>query len=185
MNGLSDNDIIQGLIAHDNKTLKYVYEQYMPAIKAYVQRNGGNEDDAIDLFQDGLMALYNNIVSKGYEKKEHTKLSTYFVQICKYKWLDNRKSARVKRNEAIDSRDFEMNDPGISESIEQAEKHKQLHQLIDLLGTKCKELLSLFYWEELSIAEIAEKQNMEAASVKNGKYRCMQKLKEKAIVYLT
>ena len=185
MNQLSDNDIIQGLLAHESKTIKFVYEQYLPAIKSYVLRNGGNEDDAVDLFQDGLMALYQNLVSKNYEKKEQVKLSTYFIQICKYKWLDNRKSARVKRNEAIDSRDFELNDPGVSESIELAEKHKQLHQLIELLGDKCKKLLSLFYWEELSIAEIAAKLNMETASVKNGKYRCMQKLKEKAVVYLT
>ena len=180
-----DRDIIQGLLAHDSQTLKYVYDQYLPAVKAYVLRNGGNNDDAIDLFQDGMMALYRNLVGKDYEKKENAKLSTYFLQICKYKWLDNRKSARVNRNEAIESRDFMMDDPSIAENIELAEKHHQLHQLIELLGDKCKELLSLFYWEELSIAEIADKLKMEAASVKNGKYRCMQKLKEKAIVYLT
>jgi len=38
MNQLSDNDIIKGLLAHDNKTLKYVYEQYLPAVKSYVMR---------------------------------------------------------------------------------------------------------------------------------------------------
>jgi len=49
------------------------------------------------------------------------------------------------------------------------------------LGEPCKSLLSKFYYEKRSMKVIAEELQLDAASTRNKKYRCMQKLRELAI----
>ncbi len=66
----------------------------------------------------------------------------------------------------------------IEKGIEEAEKYQALHQLIGKLGEQCQQILKLFYWEKMKIEKIAEQLKMGSASVKNGKYRCMNQLKD-------
>lgn len=49
------------------------------------------------------------------------------------------------------------------------------------LGKACKDLLTQFYFNKMSMKTIAENLNIEEASAKNKKYRCIQKLKELAL----
>lgn len=49
------------------------------------------------------------------------------------------------------------------------------------LGQACKDLLTQFYFDKLSLRIIAESLKIEEASAKNKKYRCIQKLKELAL----
>jgi RNA polymerase sigma factor (sigma-70 family) len=71
-------------------------------------------------------------------------------------------------------------DANIVEAMEVDEKYSILHTFIDALGDQCKEILRRFYWQKESVEEISKALKMVPASVKNGKYRCMQKLKETA-----
>jgi len=49
------------------------------------------------------------------------------------------------------------------------------------LGAPCKDLLMKFYFEKKSMKDIAEELQLDAASTRNKKYRCMQKLRELAL----
>ena len=49
------------------------------------------------------------------------------------------------------------------------------------LGEACQELLVKFYFEKQSMTEIAESLNLDAASTRNKKYRCMERLRKKAL----
>ena len=46
------------------------------------------------------------------------------------------------------------------------------------LGASCQLVLTRFYFEKKSMKAIAEELQIDAASARNKKYRCMQKLKE-------
>jgi len=49
------------------------------------------------------------------------------------------------------------------------------------LGDACKTLLTKFYFEKKSMKEIAHELQLDAASTRNKKYRCMQTLRELAL----
>ena len=176
---LTDNQIISGLLQQEDAVIEYLYEAVGPKIKQYIMSVGGSSDEADDIFQEGIISAFVNIRSGKYQQSQNAKFSTYLTQICKYKWYDVIKSAHKSKRggEMMDIPD----DQNIQESIELDEKYSILHALIDDLGDQCKEILQRFYWQKESIEEISKALKMVAASVKNGKYRCMQKLKQMAL----
>lgn len=174
----SDSLLVQGLVQHEDAALNYLYEEVGPKVKQYIMSVGGNEAEANDIFQDGIVSAFVNIKSGKYQVSDNAKFSTYLIQICKYKWYDTLKSAHKSKRggEMIDIPD----DSNIIESMEENEKYSILHAVIKSLGEQCQEILRLFYWEKESIEGISKVLKMVPASVKNGKYRCMQQLKAKA-----
>lgn len=175
----SDTQLVNGLLEHEDAAINYLYDEVGPKVKQYIMSVGGNEEEANDIFQEGIVSAFVNIKSGKYQVSENAKFTTYLIQICKYKWYDTLKSAHKSKRggEIIDIPD----DSNIVEAMETSEKYSLLHTLIQSLGDQCQEILKRFYWEKESIDEISKALKMVPASVKNGKYRCMQKLKEKAL----
>lgn len=176
---LTDSQIVNGLLQQEDAVINYLYKEIGPKVKQYIMSVGGSGEEANDIFQDGIVAAYVNIKSGKYQLSANTKFTTYLIQICKYKWYDMLKSAHKSKTggEMVELPD----DSNIVEAMEVSERYTILHSLIDTLGNQCKEILRRFYWEKESIEEISKALKMVAASVKNGKYRCMQKLKESAL----
>lgn len=176
---LTDNQIVRGLLQQEDVVINFLYDEIGPKVKQFIISKGGSSEEANDIFQEGIVSAFVNIKSGKYKISESTKFTTYLIQICKYKWYDTLKSAHKSKrgSEMIDIPD----DANIIEAMEVSEKYGILHQLIDALGDQCKEILRRFYWQKESIDEISKALKMVPASVKNGKYRCMQKLKETAL----
>jgi RNA polymerase sigma factor (sigma-70 family) len=176
----SNQEIRDGLLHQDESMLMYMYNQYLPAVIKLVTNEGGERDDALDVFQDGIMALYSNIRKGKYVINENTKISTYFLQICKFRWYDVKKSARYRTTDTITDEVKNTMGSDVQPDFEEVDRYQGLHKIIESLGDQCKEILKRFYWEKQKMDEIASALNMTAASLKNGKYRCMQRLKSKA-----
>lgn len=178
-NSIKDKDIIHGLINNESEIINYLYAEIGPMVRHLIMRGGGSEEEANDIFQEGIITAYENIKSGKYEHRESTRFSTYLIQVCKFKWYDILKSPQKTRNSSLEI-DVEDEADIITEIIRQ-EKYKKLHQLLDELGKQCKEILKRYYWEKESMETISIVLNMQPKSVKNGKYRCMEKLRELAI----
>lgn len=174
----TNEEFLKGLIDQDNNILNHIYNEIGPIVLNYIKSKGGSDDEANDIFQEGLVSVYINAKSGKYKPQDSTKFSSYLIQICKYKWYDVLKSSHKSKGDALnidieDSSDIHL-------AIENEEKYTVLHRLIEQLGVQCKNILQKFYWSSDSIQEISKALKMTPASVKNGKYRCMQKLKEAA-----
>jgi RNA polymerase sigma factor (sigma-70 family) len=67
----------------------------------------------------------------------------------------------------------------IDENFEDEEqlKKKALLGALNRLGDECKTVLQLFYFERKSMDVISKELNITSASVRNKKYRCMEKLR--------
>lgn len=174
----SNEELIKGILAQSDDAINYLYEQIGPKVKGFIIKAGGSDDEANDIFQDGIISAFINVRSGKYKQEGSTKFSSYLTQICKYKWFDTLKSGHKKtaQNELVEV----SSDENIQDAIETGEKYSALHKIIDDLDEQCKNIIKQFYWEKKSIMEISKSLKMVSASVKNGKYRCMQKLKEKA-----
>ena len=56
---MSDENYLQALCAGDTQRIRSIYQQYAGQIQRWVEDNNGSAADAQDLFQDGLIAIYD------------------------------------------------------------------------------------------------------------------------------
>ena len=118
-----DQHLIDAIANNERQALDYLYSQSFNQIKQFVTQNNGSEQDAEDIFQEGLLALWKNIKTGKYENQKNVKLSTYLFQVCKFRWFEHLKSAKVKYNSRLNP-EFDVPDENemsqIQEDIERA-----------------------------------------------------------------
>ncbi|TVR75395.1 MAG: sigma-70 family RNA polymerase sigma factor [Marinilabiliales bacterium] len=81
----SDKSILDGIRQRKNIILEYIYNEYFPQILRIVVRHGGDEQDARDLFQEGLIIIFNKLAKGELEIK--TSFHNYFIVICRFLWF--------------------------------------------------------------------------------------------------
>lgn len=152
-----------------------LYKNAFPAVAKYVSRMGGNFDEAKDVFQDALVVYYEkSILSQTVLKND----IGYLVGTARNLWL---KRYRTDRNLPLDQID-------IASINDRSPSGKRLLRFLETAGRKCMDLLKSFYYDQLSLREIADEygySGIRSATVQ--KYKCLEKVreivKEKSLVY--
>ncbi len=165
-----------GILNQDNEVLKVFYIQNFKIVKSWVIKNGGKLSDAEDVFQDAVIALYLNLKKDKYQSQENKGISAYFLQICKFRWYDLLKK---KANQELSLDEVSKEPIQDMLPIDIVDKHYKLHTILNELKEKCKTIIRYFYWDKMDLKSIADILKMEVESVKNAKYRCLQKLRER------
>lgn len=180
MSELTDNDLIPMLKSSDktirNKALKDLYRVNYPRIATHIKNNSGNPEDAEDIFQDGLIALYQQVTNGTFQG--NSSLNTYLFSICKNLWLKRlRKSSTSKEGFELDPEIATDENLAIDDLIAD-ETTKALADLLDKLKGDCKKILLLFYYEKRRMVEIAKIMGFANDQVaKNKKNRCLKELR--------
>ena len=159
-----------------NRAIQFIYRQHAEAISSFIRHYGGSEQDADDIFQEAVVAFID-IVRKGKFRME-SNIRTFLASIAKHCWFNE-----LKKRDRADQRNrkFELgrdqNEPDVAEYIGLLERKKQLRDIVDSLGEACRKILLLFYYENLSMKEIAGHLPYENEQVvRNKKYKCLQQL---------
>ncbi len=177
----SDLDFINGIKEQDEHILKSLYHQYFRMVRHFIITNNGNETDAKDIYHETLIVLINTVKKEGFILT--SSLSTLIYAISKKLWY---KHLQKNRNtffvEGLYEKEFEKADNEIGVSLQEHEEKEQRIQRIQVaiqsLGNKCYQILKEFYYNQLSMEQIAEKLKYNNADVaKNQKYKCLQRLK--------
>lgn len=161
----------------DKKTLDGVYLRYKNEFLLFSRRFSLPEEDIKDIYQDSVVALYENICNGKLDQLEGT-LKTYLFAIGKYKIYNktahNNKVAHTEELEWEPSEEMEM----IAVEVNN-ERQMKLQLAYRQLGKKCKEVLGLFYYEGLKLDEIKSRLNYTSKDVlKSQKSRCLKQLKK-------
>lgn len=176
---LTDEELLSRIKKGDDTAFRVLYKTTFPMVKQFVLNNNGKSEDAEDIFQDGMIALWDNIKQGKFVMREDVKISSYLNKICRYRWLERLKSAGYKRSvklpDHVDSADTGSD---VLVDLISNEEITQFEDRFRQLGDKCQEILKLYYYEKKSMTEIAEILGMQPNSVKNEKYRCMERLKK-------
>lgn len=169
---------IHAFKTNDNHVIQKFYKENYPVVRTVIARNFPvlKDDDIKDIFQEGVIALWSNIKDDVYVHQENVKLSTYLVQICKFKCMDRLKKKSFQM-ESVWEESIDFGEADIHHTSEDEEVIK-LRALVASMPDRCRNLLTYFYFEEKKLQEIAQILGIGEASIKNEKYRCMQKLKE-------
>ena len=147
MKEIASDQILEGIYHNDSKVIQYIYDKYFKSIKNLVTGYGGTEEDAWDVFQDGIIVVYEQI-KNGKLELRHTFL-TYFYTICKYSWLkvlrerDKKYYEQIEKNRELEHLSLSEYGVELDEVIEK-EKRVKLYQLnFKKLSEECQKMLKL------------------------------------------
>lgn len=181
--GYTDEQILLGLAAQDNAIVRYVYKKYFGYVAAMVRKNSGSEQDAQDVFQEGVILLIKSAQNTDF-KLVDTAVKTYLYRICQNLWLKRlQRTDRQKARESVYA--YWLETDGVQETdLKQREMFEgiieQIPDLLAGLGQPCQNILSDYYFAQKTMADIAESYGYkDASSAKNQKYKCLNRLKAK------
>ena len=166
-------DLQSRLRNDDKKALEEVYLAYKDAFVNYGLRYDLDKEDLIDVYQDSVIAMYQNFITKQ-THVEKSSLKTYLFSIGKHKIYDLLKERKLLVGGVVTEDDYEEIE---LEEHTLSKEQVQLRKFFGHLGESCQHILKLFYYRGLSIKEIvAQTQYKDENTVKSHKSRCMKKL---------
>lgn len=166
-------DLQSRLRNDDKKALEEVYVLYKEAFVNYGLRFNLTKDDLIDVYQDSVIAMYQNFTTKQIHI-ESSSLKTYLFSIGKHKIYDRLKERKQFIGAVVLEDDYEEID--LNETVLTKEQ-QLLQKYFTRLGESCQHILKLFYYRSLSIKEIVQQtQYKDENTVKSHKSRCLKKL---------
>ena len=173
-----DHQYIVGLLQHDSACIAKIYANHFDKIKGMVSKNSGTADDAMDIFQEALIAIYEQARDRQFQL--HCPLDAFLFTICRNKWFNElRKRNHIKVTNEVDS-GYEAI-PEVEDQVNEMEitlkKEALLAEKYNELGSGCKELLSVAQ-QVKDMQLVAEKLKMTYGYVRKKKSECMAKLIE-------
>lgn len=146
------------------------YSNYVYKIIKNISKNISNEDTE-EILLDVFMAVWNNR-----EKlKEELPLKPYIVGVTK-NTIKN-KCRNIKFTYNIEEYNIE-NFTDINEIIEQGEKNKIISKELNTMKQEDNKIFVLYYYNSMSIKEIANKLNSSETNIKTRLHRIRKRLKK-------
>lgn len=172
----TNDDILQAIRRGDRTALGTVYTRYRTDFVRFARRYGCTDERALDVWQDAVIALYENATS-GRLTQLTAGLKTYLFSIGKYALIDDLR--RKQRAAPEVSNGMDLLDVLPAERIQApGEANEELDRAVSLLGEPCRRLLTLFYYEGFAVEAIAERMGYaNENTVSANKSRCLRKLR--------
>jgi RNA polymerase sigma factor (sigma-70 family) len=175
----SDEAILEGLRLRSDYIINFTYKEFFPLVKFLVAENGGSGEDAEDVFQDGIIILYNKVSLN--QLILTSSFKTYMYSVCRNLWLQKLAKRKAIYDKLTDVDEFiDLPKDMLSEaSIEEAELHRiiQIHFLS--LPDDCQKVLKLFI-KKVPLRDIAGIMGFKTENyAKTRKYLCKQDLKRR------
>ncbi|HCL05617.1 RNA polymerase sigma factor [Sediminibacterium goheungense] len=173
----NEQALLKGLANNDSRAIETIYKENFNTIQAFILNNNGSYDDARDIFQEAMIALYEKAQSESFVLT--CQIKTYVYSICRRLWLKRLQQLGRYTNQ-VDS--LEETVP-VEEDLDNHEKRNAAFAIMDRamnsLGEPCKSLLEGYYLKKLGMQELASEFGYtNADNAKNQKYKCLMRLKK-------
>lgn len=182
---MTNNKFIQGLKSGDDGVIKEIYESNLPTLTSWIKKNNGSDDDALDIFQEGI----ESIIKKIFQDKipEQINFKAYLFTICKNKWFDHlkdkKRDERVRDEELVRYTNEYQEDHAFDDQDKKANIKLMLDESFELLSSTCQQVLSLLE-SGLSPAEVALQMKMSNANtVYRRKFACYESWKKHVLAH--
>jgi RNA polymerase sigma factor (sigma-70 family) len=164
---MSDNEILEKIRQGDESALDYLYKKFYKMMAKLIISNNGTDEEARDIYQEALIVFWQKAASNNLVLT--SKISTYLYSICQNLWRKE-----LDRKSRLSYEDKDGSD-GVDPDRE--ERIKIINNCINELGETCKKLLTYYYFDEMSMSDIAEKLGFaNADTAKTKKYKCKKHL---------
>lgn len=164
---MNDSEILVKISRGDERALDYLYKKYYRMMVKLVISNNGSEEEAKDIYQEALIVFWQKVISGNFTLT--SKISTYLYSICLNLWRKELDRKSKMSHEEKDGIEFIEDD--------KKERIKIITECINALGETCRKVLSYYYFDGMSMSEIAAKMNFaNPDTAKTKKYKCKQRL---------
>ena len=164
---MKDSVILEKISRGDEKALDYLYRKYYRMMTNAIIKNSGSEQEAKDIYQDALIVFWQKVISN--QLTLTSKISTYLYSVCLNLWRKELERKSRLSYEEHDSAEY-MND-------EAEERKTIIHHCINQLGGTCQKILTYYYFDDMSMQEIANKLGFATTeTAKTKKYKCKKRL---------
>lgn len=171
-----DQQWIKALRKGQREVLGKIYLHHREGFLSYAQSYGLPGEELRDIYQDSIIALYEN-VRQGKLEGLKSSLKTYLYAIGKYKILARLKNSSASTSELMVEPLADGPEP--LETSDTEERQQKLQRAYEQLGPRCREILRRFYYEAQKLEEIREAMDYPSRdTVKAQKSRCLKQLKE-------
>ncbi|WP_028523160.1 RNA polymerase sigma factor [Runella limosa] len=186
--GLSDGDIVDGILAGGrkrDKAIEAIYTQNRSFLIKFLSNRSNTKDyvkQPEDIIWEAVEALVHNIIEGRYVPQSSTSLSAYLTTICKNLWHKflSQESNREDRDDKFAKEIYE-DEPDISVLLTEKERWDRYLAIFEKAGKHCKQIFTLWLVEGMSGKEmsdilISEGKLKSEQSVRNAKSDCLEKV---------
>jgi len=164
---MKDAEILARMRKGDETALEYLYQKYYRMMIKLVVSNSGTEYEAKDIYQEALIVLWQKAVSDNLVLT--SKISTYLYSICQNLWRKELDRKSRLSSETKDKTEYMQHD--------REERGRVIRECIEQLGETCQKVLTYYYFDGMSMNDIAEKLNFSSTdTAKTKKYKCKKRL---------
>ena len=175
--GVAEWDILLGRLLHSHSKGDFIalFHYYAPKVKAYMIRGGFAPDEADELAQETMLALWRNY--RSYDSAQAS-ANTWIFTIARNKRIDGlRKRARPRPDDYT----MEMITPPAADPEDisaQGDMAKKMSGILKKLPREQSRLVLLSYYQNKTHAEIAKSENLPLGTVKSRLRLALTKLKQ-------
>ncbi|WP_304224507.1 RNA polymerase sigma factor [Gracilinema caldarium] len=166
---------VQHVLAGDKNAFREIVEVYKDMLYRYCLARTGNEERAGDLVQEIFIRTYRALPSFKLGKQFSPWIFTIASNVLRSSWR------RLKREQNIAEKLFYPDDPeqnNPEKDALQAETSAELLQALRNLPHELYEVLYLYYFEGLSVSEIAKTLSLGEENVKSRLFRGRKKIRQ-------
>ncbi len=164
---MTDQEIFERICQGDERALEELYSKYYRMMTKLVISNSGTEEEAKDIYQEALVVFWQKAVSGNLVLT--SKISTYVYSICQNLWrkeLDRKKRLSNEEKDGVEYSNYD-----------QQERARIIQECINDLGETCRNVLMFYYFDGMSMQDIADKLGFaNTNTAKTKKYKCKKKL---------
>jgi RNA polymerase sigma factor (sigma-70 family) len=175
----SDAELVKAIKEEKNidEAIEFIYREYYGLLESYVRKNSGTSDDAADIFQEVLLGFIELVKQEKF--RGQASIKSFLYTLTRNLWITElrKRNSAFRRHEQFQGDQTTM-ESDVSEYLVYKEHQTMIISLLNELSDTCREILRLFYYENLSLKEILAKmpryQNEQV--VRNKKYKCLKEI---------
>jgi RNA polymerase sigma factor (sigma-70 family) len=171
-----DRKYIDALLRNDEMLLSEMYRRFSPAIIQHVIKNSGTEADGKDIFQEGLVAIYQRALKDNIDLR--VQFGAYLLAVCRNLWLMQLRKKSSHKVTFPDTLQYEVEADVFGEAEQASNAYARqllVTQKMDEIGESCKQLLQ-FSLSGMPLEEVARKMNTTYAYIRKKKSECVNRL---------
>jgi RNA polymerase sigma-70 factor (ECF subfamily) len=182
---IEDEDLVALLAFNLDMYYERLVSIYWQQLRNFVLRQTGSMQDAEDIVQEAVVRAYLALERYSPQRIQHMKIRPWL-----YKLTWNAYCNYMSRSKPPESVPLDLSEDGLhlerEESwqeqpevvFENAERRRELEALLCTLPLRYREIVNMYYFEELSHQEIAEILNAPVTTIRVYLHRSMQMLRK-------
>jgi RNA polymerase sigma factor (sigma-70 family) len=172
---INDQHYINEALRGNEKAFAVIVNHYKDLVFTLANKMLKNREQAEEIAQDTFIKIYRSLS----KFKGESKFSTWVYKITYNTCLDflkqNKKENAILYIEEFSEHQIKAIGSSI-ENLDETERQKKIHECIELLPSEDAFLLTLYYFDNLSIEEVSKVIGSNANNVKIKLYRSRKKL---------